>query len=48
MEDSNGDHHDHEHDAGDGDDDDPVSLLLLEHLVWLKNFVHPALRNACF
>ena len=32
VEDSNEDHHDH--DAGDGDDNDPVSLLLLEHLVW--------------
>ena len=32
VEDSN-EHH-HEHDAGDGDDSDPVSLLLLEHLVW--------------
>ena len=45
MEDSIEDHHGH--DAGDGDDNDPVSLLLLEHLVWKKNFVHPALRNAC-
>ena len=32
VEDSNEDHDDH--DAGDGDDNDPVSLLLLEHLVW--------------
>ena len=31
VEDSN---EDHDHDAGDGDDNDPVSLLLLEHLVW--------------
>ena len=32
VEDSNEDHHGHG--AGDGDDNDPVSLLLLEHLVW--------------
>ena len=34
VEDTNEDHHEHDHDAGDGDDNDPVSLLLLQHLVW--------------